>query len=291
MNLHYWWLAIRPKTLPAAACPVVVGAACAVADHVFSALMCAAALAGALLIQISVNLANDYFDFKHHIDTPDRKGPVRMTQSGLIPASTVRNAFLLTMLLASGLGLWLIIKGGWVILSIVIASLIGVVCYSAGPYPIASNGLGEVFVFIFFGPVAVLGTYYLMAGHVMLSTVVASVPVGLLVTAIIVVNNLRDIETDARAGKRTLAVILGPWRTKMEFMILVLISFLIPSLMFASSAWSWPILLPLVTFVKCPELFTTISEQTGTVLNFALADTAKLSLLFSILFSLGLILA
>ena len=291
MNLNHWWLAIRPKTLPAAACPVVVGAACAAADHVFSALMCAAALAGALLIQISVNLANDYFDFKNNIDTPDRKGPVRMTQSGLIPASTVRNAFLLTMLVASGIGIWLIIKGGWVILSIVIASLIGVVCYSAGPYPIASNGLGEVFVFIFFGPVAVLGTYYLMAGHVMPSTVVASVPVGLLVTAIIVVNNLRDIETDARTGKRTLAVILGPWRTKTEFMILVLISFLIPCLMFASSVWSWPILLPLAAFFKCPGLFTTISEQAGTVLNLALAETAKLSLLFSILFSIGLILA
>ncbi|MCG8549173.1 MAG: 1,4-dihydroxy-2-naphthoate octaprenyltransferase, partial [Desulfobacterales bacterium] len=235
MNLHHWWLAIRPKTLPAAACPVVVGAACAIADHRFSALMFAAALAGALLIQISVNLANDYFDFLNGIDTPDRKGPKRMTQSGLIPPETVRNAFILTMLAALGLGTVLIIKGGVVILCIVIASLLGVVSYSAGPCPIASNGLGEVFVFIFFGPVAVPGTYYLMAGCVTPAVFIASVPVGLMITAIIVVNNLRDIETDARAGKKTLAVILGHWRTKVEYVFLILFSFLIPCVMFASS--------------------------------------------------------
>ncbi len=290
MNLHHWWLAIRPKTLPAAACPVIVGAACAASDHLFSAVMFAAALAGALLIQISVNLANDYFDFKHHIDTPDRKGPVRMTQSGMIPASTVKNAFILTLLLALALGAWLIIQGGPVILYIVIASILGVICYSAGPYPIASNGLGEVFVFIFFGPVAVLGTYYLMAGHVTLSVCIASIPVGLMVTAIIVVNNLRDIETDAKAGKRTLAVIIGPWRTKVEFTLLVLVAFLIPCLMFATRQWSWLILLPLAVFWKCPALFKTIFEKKGTVLNMALADTAKLSLFFCLLFSLGLIL-
>jgi 1,4-dihydroxy-2-naphthoate octaprenyltransferase len=289
MNLHHWWLAIRPKTLPAAACPVVVGSACAVSDHKFSALMFAAALAGALLIQISVNLANDYFDFLYHIDTPDRKGPKRMTQSGLIPPETVRNAFLLTMLLALGLGIFLILKGGLVILYIVIASLIGILCYSAGPYPIASNGLGEVFVFIFFGPVAVLGTYYLMAGSVTPAVFVASVPVGLMVTAIIVVNNLRDIETDARAGKRTLAVIIGPWRTKVEFVFLVLFSFLIPCLMFASGRWSWVILLPLALFWKSYPVFKTIFEQDGEILNLALADTAKLAFMFSALFAIGIV--
>lgn len=289
MNLHHWWLAIRPKTLPAAACPVVVGAACALSDHRFSALMFAAALAGALLIQISVNLANDYFDFLHDIDTPDRKGPKRMTQCGLIPPETVRNAFILTMLIALGLGAFLIIKGGVVILYIVIASLLGVICYSAGPFPIASNGLGEVFVFIFFGPVAVAGTYYLMAGCVTPIVFIASVPVGLLVTAIIVVNNLRDIGTDARAGKRTLAVILGPWRTKVEFVFLVLFSFLIPCLMFASGRWSWAILLPLAVFWKSYPVFKTIFEQDGEILNLALADTAKLALMFSALFAIGIV--
>ena len=290
MNLHHWWLAIRPKTLPAAGCPVVVGAACAFSDHNFSLLMFAAALAGALLIQVSVNLANDYFDFLNHIDTPDRKGPKRMTQSGLIPPKTVRNAFILTMLAALGLGAFLIIQGGLVILYIVIASLLGVVCYSAGPFPIASNGLGEVFVFIFFGPVAVLGTYYLMAGCVTPAVVIASLPVGLMVTAIIVVNNLRDIRTDAKAGKRTLAVILGPWRTKVEFVLLILISFVIPCLMFASGRWSWHILLPLAVFWKSWSVFKTIFEQEGEILNLALAQTAKLALMFSGLFAVGILL-
>ncbi|WP_320040046.1 1,4-dihydroxy-2-naphthoate polyprenyltransferase [uncultured Desulfobacter sp.] len=288
MNLHHWWLAIRPKTLPAAACPVVVGAACTISDHRFSALMFAAALAGALLIQISVNLANDYFDFMHNIDTPDRKGPKRVTQSGLISPGTVRNAFILTMLMALGLGTVLIIKGGVVILCIVIASLLGVICYSAGPFPIASNGLGEVFVFIFFGPVAVPGTYYLMAGCVTPMVFIASVPVGFMVTAIIVVNNLRDIETDARAGKKTLAVILGHWRTKVEFVFLIFFSFLIPCLMFASGYWSWAILLPLAVFWKSYPVFKIIFEQDGEVLNVALADTAKLALMFSTLFAIGI---
>lgn len=288
MNLHHWWLAIRPKTLPAAACPVVVGAACAVSDNRFSAVMFAAALAGALLIQISVNLANDYFDFLHNIDTPDRKGPKRMTQSGLIAPETVRNAFLLTMLAALGLGTVLIVEGGVVILYIVIASLLGIVCYSAGPFPIASNGLGEVFVFIFFGPVAVLGTYYLMAGFVTSAACIASVPVGLLVTAIIVINNLRDIVTDAGAGKRTLAVILGPWRTKVEYVFLVLFSFFIPCLMFASGRWSWAILLPLAVFWKTYPMFKIIFEQDGQILNLVLADTAKLALMFSALFAVGI---
>lgn len=288
MNLHHWWLAIRPKTLPAAACPVVVGAACAIADHRFSALMFAAALTGALLVQISVNLANDYFDFLNEIDTPDRKGPKRMTQSGLIAPETVRNAFILTMLLALGLGTVLIINGGVVILCIVIASLLGVICYSAGPFPIASNGLGEVFVFIFFGPVAVPGTYYLMAGCITPMVFISSVPVGLMVTAIIVINNLRDIETDAKAGKKTLAVILGHWRTKVEYVFLILLSFLIPCLMFASSRWSWPILLPLAVFWKSYSAFKTVFEQDGEVLNIALADTAKLSLMFSTLFAIGI---
>jgi 1,4-dihydroxy-2-naphthoate octaprenyltransferase len=289
MKIKYWWLAIRPKTLPAAVCPVLVGAACAASDHTFLFLIFAAALAGAVLIQISVNLANDYFDFKHHIDTPDRKGPVRVTQSGLIKPETVRNAFILTQVLALLLGIFLIFKGGVVILFIVIASLVCVVCYSGGPYPIASNGLGELFVFIFFGPVAVCGTYYLMADSISFSSVAASLPVGCLITAIIVVNNLRDIDTDANAGKRTLAVILGHSNTKIGYVALILISFLMPCLMFATGRYTGFILLPLAVFKISFPLLKTISEQKGEVLNRCLADTARLSLTFSLLFSIGLL--
>ena len=288
MTLKNWWLAIRPKTLPAALCPVFAGAACAAADEIFSFTLFIAAITGALLIQIAVNLANDYFDFKNQIDTPDRKGPMRVTQSGLIPPSTVRNAFILTLTLAGILGLFLIFQGGPVILAIVVASLICCFGYSGGTYPIASNGLGEIFVFIFFGPVAVCGTYYLMAHTVSLTSLVAALPVGFLITAIIVVNNLRDIETDARAGKRTLAVMIGAANTKFIYFILVLAAFLIPCLMFASGRYSWEILLPLAAFGLCIPLLKSISEQKGEVLNLSLAGTAKLSLWFSILFSIGL---
>ena len=288
MKLNHWGLAIRPKTLPAAACPVVVGAACAMADHHFSFLMFICALAAALLIQISVNLANDYFDFKNNIDTEDRKGPVRVTQSGLIKPETVRNATLFTLGLCLLLGGFLVINGGPVILAIAVVSVICSLGYSGGPYPIASNGLGEVFVFIFFGPVAVCGTYYLMGHTLSRGCLTASIPVGLLITAILVVNNLRDIETDERAGKQTLAVMIGEAHTKMEYIILVLVSFLIPCLMFATGSYNAWILMPLVVFYKIVPLFDTISRHKGEVLNLCLADTAKLALLFSLLFAAGI---
>ena len=290
MIMKTWWLAIRPKTLPAAFCPVLVGAACALSQGVFSPLIFAAAMAGTLLIQISVNLANDYFDFKHGIDARDRKGPIRVTQSGLIAPESVRNAFILTLAAALVPGIFLICVGGKVILAVVLASVVCTVCYSGGPYPIASNGLGDIFVFVFFGPVAVCGTYYLMAGAVSLSSLAASIPVGFLITAILVVNNLRDIETDARAGKRTLAVIIGHGRTRAEYMVLVLGAFLIPCLMFASGGYRAAVLLPLAVFPLSFPLLRAVSEQRGEALNDILARTAKLSLWFSLLFTLGLIL-
>ncbi|WP_300457037.1 1,4-dihydroxy-2-naphthoate polyprenyltransferase [Desulfobacula sp.] len=289
MQIKHWLLAIRPKTLPAAVCPVLVGAACAASDNAFSFVMFVAALSGALLLQISVNLANDYFDFKNKIDTHERKGPVRVTQSGLIKPETVRNATIFTLLLSLILGLFLIMKGGVVILVIVIASLICAVCYSGGPYPIASNGLGEVFVFLFFGPVAVCGTYYLMAGMGSWECMAVSIPVGLLITAIIVVNNLRDIQTDAKAGKRTLPVILGYARTKTEYFILVLLSFLLPCLMFASGWYRAAILLPLLVFHLSFPLLRAISEEKGEALNLCLAGTAKMALAYCALFSCGIL--
>lgn len=289
MNLKNWWLAIRPKTLPAAVSPVLVGGALGVSDQLFSLWLFIAALTAALLIQIAVNLANDYFDFKHQIDTPDRKGPKRVTQAGLIRPETVRNAFILILFLAGVLAALLVIQGGPVIFAIAAAAIICAICYSAGPYPIASNGLGEVFVFIFFGPVAVLGTYYLMAQTVTFQAVAACVPVGLLITAIMVVNNLRDIETDARAGKRTLAVILGFARTKGMYVVLVLAAFLIPCLFFAFHGGSALILLPLATFPLAVKKLAGISQDKGKALNRHLGGTAQLSLWFSLLFSLGIL--
>jgi len=289
-RIKNWIMAIRPKTLPAAAAPVLCGSACAVYDGFFSVLFFILSLSGAMLLQISVNLANDYFDDKHNIDTKERKGPRRVTQSGLIKPSTVRNAFVLTLGLAALIGFYMISVGGLPILLIVIFSLISAVCYSGGPYPIASNGLGELFVFIFFGPVAVCGTYYIMSLTLSLQAVVVSIPIGLLITAIMVVNNLRDIQTDQKAGKRTLAVMLGSSGTKTEYFLLILFSYLIPPLMFAFKAGSVYILLPLLTMPLSYPLLVMISEKEGTILNNALAGTAKLTLIYSVLFSVGIIL-
>lgn len=290
MKLKTWWLAIRPKTLPAAFCPVLAGTACAVSEGVFSPLIFTAVLAGTLLIQISVNLANDYFDFKNGIDTRERKGPIRVTQSGLISPASVRNAFILTLGAALVPGIFLIWIGGKVILAVAAASVICTVCYSGGPYPIASNGLGDIFVFLFFGPVAVCGTTYLMTGTVSASSLAVSVPVGFLITAILVVNNLRDMETDARAGKRTLAVIIGQANTRAEYMVLVLGAFLIPCLVFATGLHAAAVLMPLAAFPLSVPMLRAVSEQKGEALNAVLARTAKLAFWFSLLLSLGVIL-
>ncbi|PIE60834.1 MAG: 1,4-dihydroxy-2-naphthoate octaprenyltransferase [Desulfobacterales bacterium] len=289
-NFKKWLLAARPKTLPAAAAPVITGGAVAFCDGSVSSLIFIAALAGAFLLQIAVNLANDYFDYKHDIDTDERLGPIRVTQSGLIRPGTVRNAMLLVLSIALTIGLWLITIGGLPILIIVIASLVCTLCYSGGPYPIASNGLGELFVFIFFGPVAVCGTYYLLSGTLTPNTVIASVPIGFLITAIMIVNNLRDIVTDAKAGKRTLAVMLGTPGTKTLYFFLVLTSYLIPALMFALGTYDFSILLPIVSMPLSIPLLQSISEQKGRLLNKTLAGTARLSLVYSILFSLGFLL-
>ena len=204
-----WLLAARPKTLPAAIAPVVVGAAAALGEHSFAPLPALAALAGALLLQIGVNLANDYFDFGRGIDTPDRKGPVRVTQAGLIPPGQVRFGMIATFVAAALVGVYLVVRGGTPILVVGVASILSALAYSGGPWPLASHGVADLFVFVFFGPVAVCGTYFVQAGSVSGTAAAASLAPGLLITAILVVNNLRDIETDAGAGKRTLAVRLG----------------------------------------------------------------------------------
>lgn len=284
-----WQLAARPKTLPAAAAPVITGAAAAFSDGSFSLFIFCAALLGAFLLQISVNLANDYFDFKNNIDTEERLGPRRVTQSGLIKPTTVRNAMILCLVFSFFIGLWLISIGGIPILIIVILSILSALCYSGGPYPIASNGLGDIFVFIFFGPIAVCGTYYLLTHTLTFKAAAASVPVGLLITAILVVNNLRDIETDKKAGKKTLAVILGETGTKTEYFLLILAAYLIPTLLFAFKISSCSILLPLISMPFSFPLLVAVSEKKGPILNEILAGTAKLSLGYSILFALGIL--
>src|SRR5512138_1990973 len=215
-----WLMAARPPTLPAAVVPVLVGTA-AVARLGFLPLAFVAALLATVLIQIGTNFANDYFDFHKGADTAERLGPVRVTQSGLIAPSTVRSAMILVFGLAALIGLYLVLAAGWPILVIGLLSIAAGVLYTGGLFPLAYNGLGDVFVFIFFGLVAVCGTAYVHVGTVPAVAAYAALPVALIVTAIIVVNNLRDIDTDRKARKHTLAVLLGRRATRIEYLLLL----------------------------------------------------------------------
>jgi 1,4-dihydroxy-2-naphthoate octaprenyltransferase len=285
---HPWLLAIRPRTLPAAVSPVLVGTAVAAAEHAFRFLPALAALAGALLLQIGVNLANDYFDSVRGIDTPERLGPVRVTQSGLVSPGRVLAGMILSFLLAAGAGLYLILEAGWPILAVGCASILAAVLYSGGPYPLASHGLGDFFAFFFFGPVAVCGTYFVQALGMSFLCVSLSLSVGFLVAAILVVNNLRDIPTDSRVGKRTLAVILGADKSRVEFVLLWIFAYaLLVILRLAGRLPPWG-LLPFLTLPSALSLAKSLWTLTGSALNAALARTARLTLAYCLLLSAGL---
>jgi len=286
-----WFMAARPKTLPAAVSPVLVGTALSAADGVFAPLPALAALVGALLLQVGANLANDYQDYVKGTDTAERKGPTRVAASGLLSLDRLRLGIVITFALAALLGLYLFIAAGWPILFLGLAAILSALAYTGGPFPLGYHGLGDLFVFIFFGLAAVCGTYYVQAQTLTVTAIVAALPVGALTVAILVVNNLRDIETDARTGKRTLAVILGPAGTRLEYVSLLVIAYATPLLLWlAGSASAW-LLLPWLTLplaVKLVRVLYRTSE--GPPLNQALAGTANLDLAFSLLFALGFLL-
>ena len=286
-----WLMAARPRTLPAAVSPVLVGIALSVADGMLKAVPALAALAGALLIQIGANLANDYYDFVRGTDSEGRKGPVRVAQSGLIPLPQLRLAIALIFGLAALVGLYLVWVGGWPILVLGLASIASALAYTAGPYPLGYHGLGDLFVFLFFGLGAVGGTYYVQALALTSRVGVAAVPVGALTVAILVVNNLRDIDTDRQGNKRTLATLLGETGSRLEYVLLLGTAYTVPALMWlfgATSAW---VLLSWLTLPQSVRLIRAIYSGTdGPRLNMALAGTANLDLVFSLLFALGLLL-
>jgi 1,4-dihydroxy-2-naphthoate octaprenyltransferase len=287
--LRAWIMAARPPTLPAAVVPVLVGSA-AVARDGFRLLPFVAALVAAVLIQIGTNFANDYFDFHKGADTADRLGPVRVTQSGLIAPDTVRNAMILVFGLAALVGLYLVFAGGWPILLIGLFSIAAGVLYTGGPFPLAYHGLGDPFVFVFFGLVAVCGTAFLHVGTVPAVAWAAALPVATIVTAIIVVNNLRDIDTDRVARKHTLAVIMGRRATRIEYLLLVALAYLLlPLLPLLGLASVWA-LLPLITLPIAVSLIRTVFAEQGRPLNRALAGTGRLHLLFGVLLAVGLLL-
>lgn len=284
-----WWLAIRPRTLPAATAPVVVGVAHAFREGFFLFGPALAALVGALLIQIASNLANDYFDFKKGADTEERLGPVRVTQSGLITERGVLTGLALCIGLALSVGSYLVLVGGWPIVAVGLVSLVCAVAYTGGPYPLGYNGLGELFVFVFFGPVAVAGTVYVQSHRVESAALLAGVPIGLLCANILVVNNVRDFETDAKAGKRTLAVRFGR-----EFgvrLYLANVAFAFACLAGYAIAARAPLSLAAgLVLLTARPLYRALVEQRGKPLNRVLGLTAQLELRFALVMALGIVL-
>ncbi len=288
--LKTWLMAIRVPTLPAAVVPVLVGSATALSDGMFKPLAFLAALLASLLIQIGTNLANDYFDHQKGADTAERLGPTRVTQSGLIAPGTVRNAMLLCFGLAALCGAYLVYVGGWPILVIGVLSIAAGILYTGGPFPLGYNGLGDIFTFIFFGVVAVVGTDYLHSGAFRWVALLASLPVAMLVTAIIVVNNLRDAPTDRKAGKRTLAVIFGERFARVEYALLVLGAYLILPVVWLWGGASPFSLLPWLSIPLAMPLLELVGRERGRALNAGLRGTARLHMVFGALLTLGLLL-
>lgn len=287
-SLGAWVLASRPKTLSAAAVPVLVGTACASARGQVHWGPALAALLGALLLQIGANFANDVFDFEKGADTAERLGPTRAVQAGLLSARAMRRGMLLVFGLALALGLYLTSVAGPVILLIGCASIASAIAYTGGPYPLGYHGLGDVFVFVFFGLVAVCGTAFVEIGQVPGIAIACSVPVGALATAILVVNNLRDRQTDLGAGKRTLAVRFGRAFAINQYRALIVISYLTPPALVLTRAAGPAALLPWLSLPLALKTQRNVANTEGRALNPLLAATAKLLMIFGILFALGL---
>lgn len=288
--MNPWLLAIRPRTLPAVIGPLLIGNMLAFELEQFSVMVACISMLCGILLQISVNLANDYFDFKNGIDTEERLGPVRVTQSGMIAPKTVRNAMILSLVLALIVGSYLIYQGGWPIAILAVASVLGALCYSGGPYPLASHGLGEVAAFVFFGLVAVVGSYYIQAGDTNLTAWLLGSAIGFFNAAIMLVNNTRDINTDIKAGKNTLAVRIGEGQAKVLYQSLVYLPFaIIIAGFFLGYLKGLPVLLAGVSLVIARKLSQAFQDNSGEALNPILGQTAKLTMTFSTLFSVGLV--
>ena len=292
--VRIWLMAARVRTLPAAIAPVLVGTAAAVerAGELPRAGGFVVALLGSVLIQIGTNLANDYSDARRGADTADRLGPVRVTSSGLVTPRRVLVATWIAFGAAVACGVYLAVLAGWVILLIGALSIAAGVLYTGGPRPYGYAGLGEVFVFLFFGLVAVNGSYYVQLEDVSFLSLGLSVAVGLLSTAILVVNNVRDLETDRRAGKRTLAVRLGRERTRRLYTGLVAGAYAVIVLTLAIDGGPWWALLGLLSVpLAGPPMRAVRTRTDGPSLNAALAGTGALLALFSLLVSAGLLIA
>ena len=289
--LQAWYLAARPKTLPASIAPILVGTAVAIHEGGFHALTAVMALLTALLLQIAANFANDALDFRRGADTAERTGPMRVVASGLISPEAVLRATGLMLVLATLSGLYLVWRGGWPFLALGVFALVCAVAYTGGPWPLAYLGLGEVFVFIFFGPIAVTGTAYLQTMDLTWLALAASVPSGLMAICILIVNNVRDLEQDRRAHKHTVAVRIGDQASRREYVLIQQLTLIIPFVFWGVgwlNAWS---LLTVLAWPLFWQLWRQIGAWRGAKLNATLGATGRASLVYSILLSIALVMS
>jgi 1,4-dihydroxy-2-naphthoate octaprenyltransferase len=290
-TLRRWWLASRPKTLPAAGAGVITGTVLAWRDGGFSLGPALAALGVALLLQVASNLANDVYDDERGADTADRLGPVRVTQSGLLSRGQVKRGMMIVLALALAIGVYLTFVRGPLVVVVGVAAVVVALAYTGGPYPLGYHGLGEVFVFLFFGLTAVVGTYWVQTGATSLLAWLMAVAIGALVTAIIVVNNLRDIEQDRAAGKRTIAVRVGVRASRWEYAVLVAVPYALLTILLLTSDLPLAALLAWLSLPLALRATRRVFLQTGRALNSALAETGQTAIAYSALFALGLLLA
>ncbi len=286
-----WLLAARPKTLPVSAAPVIIGSAVAFSLEKFQLIPALVTLAAALLLQIGANLSNDLFDYLKGADTHERLGPTRVTQAGLLTPRQVIAGLIIVFGLAALCGIYLIAHAGWPILGIGVLAILSALAYTGGPYPLAYHGLGELFVFLFFGLAAVCGTVYIQSQSLPFAAWWAALPVGMIAMGVLTVNNLRDIATDRASGKNTLAVRFGEQGTRIEYTLWIVLAYLAPIgavLTQASTAWVFLSWLSIPYAVKVVKL---IFQQTGRGLNQVLAKTGQLEFIFAIFYSIGLIVA
>jgi 1,4-dihydroxy-2-naphthoate polyprenyltransferase len=291
-GVRIWLMAARVRTLPASIAPVLVGTALAGYAGVFHPLRFVAALIGALFIQVGTNLSNDYSDARRGADTEDRLGPVRVTAGGLVPPGRVLVATYVSFGVAVAAGAYLIAVAGWQLLIVGAASILAGVLYTGGPRPYGYEGLGEAFVFLFFGIVAVAGSFFVQVKHLDWEAFALAVPVGLVAAAILVVNNFRDLDTDRRAGKRTLAVRLGRARTRTMFAVILYLAYLLTPVTWVFGPLRAWLFLPWLTLPLAAALVRTVRNRTdGASLNEALARTGMLQLVFCMLLAAALLLS
>ena len=287
--MNRWVIASRPKTMTAAIAPVLLGSALAYYEGAFDIITFFVILIAACLIQIGTNLTNDLFDYIKGADNNNRLGPKRAMQSGLILESEMKRAIFIVFSLSICFGFYLAILGGWMIVGIGLLSILFAILYTGGPYPLAYNGLGDIFVFIFFGLIAVSGTYYLYTDYFSINSFILGSSAGCLATAILVVNNLRDVDNDKEYGKNTLAVYFGKKFTQFEYLLLMIIVYIIPIYISIDLGNKASIYIVYFTLPICIRLIIDVFYKKNSMLNETLEATAKLLLLYSLLLSFGIV--